>query len=157
MPSGVPIKKVRILKADETIRPIRNGTAYVKPGGIHHICLFEWHENGRAKRDIVFVSTLEAVRRIKCREPLLQTTHPSRADAKFLMSLSRGEMALATFKGKERLVVFKTCASTTGQLWFAEHTDARRGSEFERFSAKAATIHCEKVSVDLLGRIRRAK
>jgi CRISPR-associated endonuclease Csn1 len=157
MPSGVPIKKVRILKADETIRPIRDGSACVKPGAIHHICLFEWQLNGKTKRDVVFVSMLEAIQRLKRGEQLIQQVHPARPDAKFLMSLSRGEMVLGRFKGKERLVCFKTCASTQGQLYFADHTDARRGSTYEKFAAMAGTLNGEKVAVDLLGRMRRAK
>lgn len=157
MPSGVAIKKVRILKSDETIRPIRNNSGHVKPGAIHHICLFEWQQNGKTKRDVVFVSMLEAVERLKRKERLINPIHPSRPDARFLMSLSRGEMVFGRFKGKDRLVCFKTCASTQGQLYFAEHTDARRGSDYEKFVVTAGTISGEKVAVDLLGRLRRAK
>ncbi len=47
MPSGVQIKRVRLIKCDQTIQPIRDGSAYVKPGSMHHLCLFEWEENGK--------------------------------------------------------------------------------------------------------------
>jgi CRISPR-associated endonuclease Csn1 len=156
MSSGVPIKKVRIVKRDETIRALRDGAAWVKPGAIHHICLFERQQNGKCIRDAIFVSMLDAVKRIRRREPLIQRTHPDHPDAKFLMSLSRGEMVLGVFKKLKSLVCFKTCASTQGQLYFASHTDARRGSEYEKLVVKAATFRGSKVTVDPLGRLRWA-
>ena len=68
MPSGVPIKKVRIIKPELTIRPVRQGQpgeAYVKPGSTHHLCIFQWEEGGKTKRDAVFVTMLEATERLK--------------------------------------------------------------------------------------------
>ncbi len=156
MPSGVPIKKVRVLKRDETIRPLRDGVVSVKPGAIHHICLFEWEEHGKRVRDAVFVTMLDAARRLKRNETLIQRVHPKHPQARFLMSLSRGEMVLGRFKGIERLVCFRTCASTQGQLYFAAHNDARRGSQYEKFVVMASTFEGRKVTVDSLGRIRWA-
>ena len=34
------IKTLRVLKEDATIRPIRDGSAFVKPGNTHHVCIF---------------------------------------------------------------------------------------------------------------------
>ncbi|MHA1560130.1 MAG: type II CRISPR RNA-guided endonuclease Cas9, partial [Alphaproteobacteria bacterium] len=68
MPSGVPIRKVRVYRSDLTIRPIREGTpneAWVKPGSNHHLCIFQWQDNGETKREAVFVSRLEAARRVR--------------------------------------------------------------------------------------------
>jgi len=69
MPSGVPVKKVRLLVNDQTIQPIREGTdnqAYVSPGSTHHLCLFEWKDKkGKTKRGSVFVNMLEATNRLK--------------------------------------------------------------------------------------------
>ena len=159
MPSGVPIKKVRIVKPDQTIQPIRKGQAgetYVKPGSTHHLCIFEWEEDGETKRESVFVTMLEAIDRVKKREPIIQRVHPTRPEACFVMSLSSREMFLADWKGGEKLLTFKTAASTTGQLRFAEHTDARKSSDYKRFLASATTLEGRKVTVDLLGRIRWA-
>ncbi len=156
MPSGVPIRKVRLVRRDLTIQPIRAGTAYVKPGSLHHLCIFEYSENGKTKRDAVFVSMLDAITRLKRREPVVQRTHPTRADAKFLMSLSRGEMVVATFQGKERLVCFRTAASTQGQIYFVAHTDARTSADTKKLVAKASTLKARKVTVDPIGRIRWA-
>ncbi|HOW19190.1 MAG TPA: hypothetical protein PLC79_09150, partial [Phycisphaerae bacterium] len=79
-----------------------------------------------------------------------------RADAKFLMSLSRGEMVVATFQGKERLVCFRTAASTQGQIYFVAHTDARTSADTKKLVAKASTLKARKVTVDPIGRIRWA-
>jgi len=159
MPSGVPIKKVRVLKPELTIRPIRAGSgneAYVKPGSTHHVCIFEYTARGKLKREPVFVTMLEAVDRLKRGEPVVQRVHPSRRDARFVMSLCRGDMVLANWKGEEKLLVFTTGASTQGQLYFVEHTDSRRSTEARKFAATANSLDARKVTVDPLGRVRWA-
>jgi CRISPR-associated endonuclease Csn1 len=163
MPSGVPIKKVRVLKPEQTIRAIRSGenTAYVKPGSMHHLAIFEWEVKGKKKREAVFVSMLDAIDRLKRKEEVIQRTPPKDhesipSDAKFIMSLSSREMVLANFKGQEKLLTFKTAASTQGQIYFAEHTDARRSGDQAKFVATANSLDAQKVTVDPLGRIRWA-
>lgn len=157
MKSGVEIKKVRLLKQDETIRPIRGGVQCVKPGSNHHVCIFELPDGkGGTKREPIFVSMLEAARRMTNHEEIIQRVHPTRSDARFIMSLSRGEMVLATFKGQERLVWYRTGASTQGQLYFVDHRDARQDKDAERYVAKASTLNGRKVTVDQLGRVRWA-
>lgn len=166
MPSGVPIKRVRLIKPEKTIAPLREKDnllpkdvphqAYVKPGSTHHLCLFEFEENGNTKREAVFVTMLEATKRLKRREPLIQRNHPERPKAKFITSLSSGELVLANVKGEERLLKFKTAASTQGQLYFVEHTDARRSSDQKKTVFTANTLDARKVTVDPLGRIRWA-
>ena len=150
------IRKVRVTKPEQSIRPIRQGNAFVKPGSLHHLCIFEFQENGKRKREAVFVSMLEAVERLRQRQPLIQRVHPTRPEAKFIMSLSRGEMVLAVFEGKERLVYFNTAASTTGQMIFLHHTEARPSAEVKKYSGKANTLKGRKVAVDPLGRLRWA-
>jgi CRISPR-associated endonuclease Csn1 len=64
MKSGVPVKRVRLLIRDKTIRPIRKDSTdrvHVKPDSTHHLCIFRWNENGKIKRDAVFVTMLRAV------------------------------------------------------------------------------------------------
>jgi CRISPR-associated endonuclease Csn1 len=159
MPSGVRIKKVRITKPELTIQPVRVGRsdeAYVKPGSTHHLCIFESKENGKSMREAVFVTMLEAMNRLKRGEPIVQRVHPTRSDAKFVMSLSSREMVLANWKGEEKLLTFKTAASTQGQIYFAEHTDARRSSDQAKFVARANSLDGRKVTVDPLGRMRWA-
>ncbi len=186
------IRKVRLLKRDQTIQPIRAGAAHVKPGSTHHLCIFEWEENGRTQRDAVFVTMLEATHRLREQYrriqevkkelekqsldeaeynrqldlarrrivnhelPLIQRTHPTRPDAKFVMSLSRGEMVQGTFNGQERLVVVRTSVSTENRIVFVIHTDARRDKTIKKFSPTVNTLNARKVTVDPLGRIRPA-
>jgi CRISPR-associated endonuclease Csn1 len=158
MKSGVPIRKVRIIKRDETIQPIRGGSVYVKPGSMHHLCIFEWTEKGKKKREAFFVTMLDAIECIRSKKPIIQRTHPNRPGAKFIMSLSRGEIVM-DIKGKGTgLFVFNTAASTSGQMWFLRDTDARKSSEAKPVSVKASTVSpmARKVTVDPLGRIRWA-
>jgi CRISPR-associated endonuclease Csn1 len=148
MKSGVPVRKVRLVKRDETIRPIRDG-AYVKPGSTHHLCIFEWTEKGKKKRDAVFVTMLEAIERIKTGKPIISRIHPDRPNASFIMSLSRGEAVIGT-KGDDRLMVFNTAASTQGQMYFHVHTDARRAGDKDKFVVTANSMNrdARKVTVD---------
>lgn len=155
-PNGARIRRVRLLRKDETIVPIRSGHACVKTGSVHHVCIFEIEAKGKPKRMAVFVSMLEAARRICGRQPVIQRTHPEHPAAKFVMSLSRGELVLGTFKGRERLCVYQTGASTQGQLYFAEHRDARKSGDREKFAVMAGTLDARKVTVDPLGRLRWA-
>jgi len=200
MASGVPIRKVRILRNEQTIRPIRRddpSRSYVKPGSTHHLAFFEWQEKGKRRREAVFVTMLESMDRIKTQQQefcRLKNEHRDRTgkeitkrdsahkeyqkraastaplilrrpiaghesipkDAKFLFSLSRGETVLANWKGTQRLLVFKTAASTQGQIYFALHTDARKSADQTKYVATANTLDARKVLVDPLGRIRWA-
>jgi CRISPR-associated endonuclease Csn1 len=157
MKSGVPIRKVRLIKRDETIQPIRAGTAFVKPGSTHHLCIFEWTENGKKKREAIFVTMLEAIQRIRRKEPIISRVHPSRPNAHFVMSLSAGEAVVGP-KGDGQLMIFSTAASTQGQVYFNRHTDARRSSDRQKIVVTANSMdrNARKVTVDPLGRIRWA-
>ncbi len=158
---GIPVRKVRLLRSDLTIQPIREqtgNTAFVKPGATHHLTIFEWEANGKTKREAVFVTQLEAIRRIAKGIEVIQRNPPQDhptipSDARFVMSLSRGEMVLATIGEEEKLLVLVTAVSTSKQLRFAEHTDGRR-QRIWRFSPN--TLQARKVTVDPIGRIRWA-
>lgn len=196
---GIPIKKVRVLRKELTIKPIRTGQpdeAYVKTGSNHHLCIFEWEVNGKIKRDAAFVSQLEAINRVKRQQQALgelmkewktqkvssreverrkreamrsiaieipvidrrpPKDHPTiPANAKFVMSLSKGEMVMANWKDEQKLLIFKTAASTQGQIYFAEHVDARKSADYKKFVVNANTLNAQKVTVDPLGRVRNA-
>jgi CRISPR-associated endonuclease Csn1 len=155
MPSGVAVKKVRLLRRDQTICGVSESRiAYVKPGNTHHIALFELPSG---KRDLVAVSVLEATQRIKQRQPVIQRNHPTEPDAKFLMSLSQNEMVLLEHNGVTGLYRFDTAAATSGQMWFRFHTAGGKSSEkLGVVSKKPNTFQGRKVTVDPLGRIRWA-
>lgn len=155
MPSGVPIKKVRVTKPELTIRQIRESKSptFVKPGSTHHLCIFESTNNGKKRRSAVFTPMLIAIQRSNRNEPIINRTHPDDA-MQFVMSLSKRELVLVEVGDQQKLLVFRTAASTQGQLYFAEHCDARR--KFKEYVFKANTLKGKKVTVDYLGRIRWA-
>jgi hypothetical protein len=53
----------------------------------------------------------------------------------------------------ERLVWFRTGASTQGQLYFVDHRDARPDKDADRFVATANSLSGRKVAIDPLGRL----
>lgn len=159
LPSGVPIKKVRITKPELTIRALRDGqpdSTFVKPGSTHHLCIFEVEEGGKPKRIALFVTMLEAMQRLKRHEPVVQRTHPEYPGARFVMSLSSRELVLGTVDGVERLLAFKTAASTQGQLYFSDQYDGRRSGDQSKHVFTANSLKARKVTVDPLGRVRWA-
>jgi CRISPR-associated endonuclease Csn1 len=171
MPSGVRIRKVRIVKKDGTIRQIRSGClrAYVKTGSMHHLTVFEWGKNGKNERGAVFVSMLEATRRLKSGKTVIERDPPQNhsvipANARFLFSLSANEAFLAEKNGVQHLYIFSTAPSTRNELRFYSHLDARRVTssdrdENDKKKIKTFTLRRlvgRKVTVDLLGRVRWA-
>lgn len=154
------VRSVTVRKRDETIMPIRaaRAAAYVKPGANHHVAIFELppDHRGRVRREAVWVSRIEAARRVRAGEPVIVRTHPSVPDAAFLFSLSPGDLVLAEIKGEKRLLKYKTGASTQGQMYFVDSNDARPDKRAKKFATKANTLKARKVTVDILGRIRWA-
>jgi CRISPR-associated endonuclease Csn1 len=157
MPSGVPIRKVRLIKTEQTIAPLRHPGSpfqtYVKPGNTHHICIFEYIVKGQTKRTSEFVTMLEATQRVKRKQPVIQRTHSTITDARFVMSLTNSELVLANWKGSIKLLRLNTSISTEGRLLFVEHTDARKSEHRRLFRATANTLDARKVTVDPLGKI----
>lgn len=151
------IRSVRIVVPSDAIVPIRGGASYVDPGNTHHVCLFEISENGKTRKDAVFVSMLEALRRVRDREPIIQPAHPAQPAARFLMSLSGNELLLLRHEGREDFYRFDTAASTSKQMWFRHHTFAGKSSDKRlRVSKKPGTFEGKKVTVDPIGRVRWA-
>lgn len=157
-PNGLPIRRVRINKPDQTIRPIRENrqVTYVKPGSTHHIAIFEDASGPKPKRIVEFVTMLEAARRVARREPLIRRTHDDHPNAKFVMSLSAGEMVLLKFRGTTVLATYKTAASTIGQIYFAAHADGRTSASYQKLAVTGNTLDGRKVTVDPIGRVRWA-
>ena len=168
MPSGVPIKRVRLIKSEKTIAPLREkegvlpeavpNQAYVKPGATHHLCLFEFEEKGRTKREAVFVTMLEATQRLKRKEQLIQRQHPAKPDATFVMSLATSELIMANIDGVDHVLKLRTSVSTNKKMTFQHSEDARR--EYKKINGNQNTIvtkfNARKITIDTLGRIRWA-
>ncbi|MBX9791407.1 MAG: type II CRISPR RNA-guided endonuclease Cas9 [Pirellulales bacterium] len=158
MPSGVQIKKVRLLKTEGSVVPLRGELAFVKPGDVHHVMIFEHKDSkGQRRRIAEFVSLLEASQRVRDKRPLIDRSHADFPDASFVMSLSADECVLINHAGAMELYRFKTGASTSKQMWFQHHTAGGRGADkLMVISKMPATLDGRKVTVDLLGRIRWA-
>ncbi|QNN21783.1 type II CRISPR RNA-guided endonuclease Cas9 [Planctomycetales bacterium ZRK34] len=152
----IPIRKVRVLRRDATIRPIRGGTAHVKPGNLHHMCLFEMPDKRRAKCMTVSVDVLEAARRIQAGEEIVQHQHPDMPEARFIMSLSKGESVMIEWEGQEQLFRFITAASTIGRMYFVHHAFKGSWSDSRgRIGRGPNSLQARKVTIDRLGRVRR--
>jgi CRISPR-associated endonuclease Csn1 len=169
---SVPIRRVRIrtyTRAQEV------GGRYVVSGSNHHIPLFETTaKRGRQKGKLVWdspgvVTRLEAMRRKRCREPIVQRTLPPGEEGKFLFSLMGGDMVEMKHPERDQrelFVVRKISEAASGaiELAFARHTDARlkddiiRAGEWVRISRldELRGLACRKVLVDVLGRVRNA-
>lgn len=157
MKSGVPIRKVRLIRREKTIQPIREGTALVKPGSTHHVSLFKLSGNkGQPDYDAVFTTTLDAMQRIKQRKPIITSRHTDDPNAEFQFSLSQSEMLLLEIDGSNRLVRFDTAASTSKQMWFLPHTSADQHGRISKKPNTLMKLNPRKVTVDPLGRIRWA-
>ncbi len=161
MPSRKPnrrvsIRRVRVIKKDQTITPIRGGTAWVKPGNVHHVEVFEFRDGPRTFRRGRFVSLLEATQRLRARQPIVQRTWPEHPDARFVMSLCTGDMVLADLRGNKRLCVVSTFQTVENKIRLLLATDARPSKKRRLFNFTLNTLNASKVTVDPIGRIRRA-
>ena len=76
MPSGVPIKRVRMVEASEMMRPVseKRGYQFIEPGRNHHMVVFDvldengaplLDRNGQPKRDGKVVPMLDVANRIR--------------------------------------------------------------------------------------------
>lgn len=158
-PGAPVIRTVRILKG-RTKPSARSGAAAHGSNLVTRTisaCSKSPGRNGKKDtRGMVSVSMIEAVRRSKAGLPVISRVHPDHPDARFLFSLSWGETVHAEIKGIEDIFVYRTSASTQGQIYFTSQYDARPSSEATKFVVKANTLNGKKVTVDRLGRIRDA-
>ncbi len=132
MPSGTPIRKVRLLTREKTaipLRPEHNPKELVIPGNTHHFVIFTLDD----KRCLfVPVTLLEVTHRKAKRLPLIQKTPPlGQPTAEYLMHLCKGDAILAGPEGARNLFIYKTMAATTLQVKFVLHTDARKKKSTE--------------------------
>lgn len=164
MPSGVPIKKVRFLTRDSSLRPLDDSdgspaTKLVLPGSNHHLAVYEKDAGAWTGR---IVSRFEAYRRrreglpIVSREPL--------DGMGFVMSLCLRDMLLMQDPdtGRDELWVVK--AFSVGKtprfqpdIQIIRHTTAHPGKHGDlritNWETKFRKLNPRKVSVDPIGRI----
>jgi CRISPR-associated endonuclease Csn1 len=156
-----PIRKVRVWKNSNTMRKIR-GNVWVETGAKganHHIEIFEYVEGkNKGKRGFDVVTTFDAVRRIKEGKRIIKSNHGQGTE--FLYSLSINEMfMLEVGDGKQKLHRVQKM-DQNGNIILRPHTFGGKLSDRdEKPLIQRSTFNAlkgYKVTVDLLGRIRRA-
>ena len=162
MPSGVPIRRVRMLESGKTFRPVSKKRSYqnVKPGNNHHIVYRTSAKAGRTQWTAEVVTMWDAAARALKGFPLFDKA--DHGEEKFLMSLSIGEMfEIDAPEGGQLLCVVRKIRQTDNRLYYKPHTDARKADVIEAdnlyLSLKQMQArNARKVAVDSIGRIRRA-
>jgi len=165
MPSGVPIKKVRMVEEGQTFRPVREGnnTQFTKPGSNHHIAYFATTENGEEVWKGEVTVMWDAARQAK--DPSKNGNLVRRDDGRqgrFIMSLSIGEMfELMQDDGEVVLCVVRKIDQRSKRVFFKYHTDARPVADLNKENLyltpkNLQKRHARKVTVTPLGKIRHA-
>lgn len=164
-PKGGPktqIKAVRIREVMNNMIEIDDNTSEpyraVSPGSNHHIEIIEVRDKkGTTKWEGKTVTLFDAVRRIRMGEHVIRKDHGT--EKKFVCSLSKNESFMLEVDGcfiLHRLQKF----DQNGVLVFRPHTHAGKLSDKDLppliQRKKPSTLKGYKVTVDPLGRIRRA-
>lgn len=161
MPSGVPIRRVRMIVKANTIRCVRSGQ-FVKPGNNHHVVYRAVGQPGSQKekwKAEVVTMWDAAIRARRDGQPLVDRSDSDKE--RFIMSLSIGEaFQLDGDGGRVLYIVHKIAKTATGgQLFYKHHTDARSTKELKMTTLSPAQLlqrKARKVLIDPLGRIRDA-
>ncbi len=162
MPSGVPIKRVRVTTPASNAVAIRseNGkaTAYVDPGDTHHIEIFQVGDpKGKASLTGRAVSRYEAHGRLQRGEPVINRF--GQTGKTFRMSLCKNDMVMLTVDKGEKLhaTVALSLSGFGVDIRFRLHAsaDKENASSQVRIRTWAALnrLKPRKVTVDVLGRV----
>jgi len=162
MPSGVPIKKVRMIENKTTLRPPseRRDFQWVQPGNNHHIVYREQDTKKGAVWNGEVATMMDTAIRGRSGQPLVDIT-PETQNGRFVMSLTLGELFEIDGEDGERILCVVRKLDGTGRMHYKQHTDARPSGEIIKdnlyISPKAMQKrNARKVTVDPLGRVRRA-
>lgn len=156
----IPIRKVRlVVNLGNTIGlPSQKPYRYVKPGENHHLEIFEYADKGKTKREAIAVTLFEAAQRLRRREPVVRRTHPTRPDAKFLMSLCKNDTVRVRESGEPwryyRVQKFTTVPSL--DLWLRPLSLATLDGDYLRMKSFKPNFEMQKVNVSVLGEVTPA-
>lgn len=169
----IPVHKVRIGKNAGTMIPL-NGTIWVEPGENHHVELFRIKEKGKIGYICKVWTVWDVIQRIKNKEPIILKQHPAYPDAEFVLSLSKQEsIRILDKKGsmqnarvlsisgqpndfsKIDLEVRPLTIGATRNLSETEEKSLRNDWRI-RALKDFETRQIQKITVDPLGRVRRA-
>lgn len=162
MPSGVPIKRVRMKEEGKTLRSVseRRSYQYVKPGNNHHIVYRSVRKRDRETWTADVVTMWEASLRARNGASMIDRSDGDKG--RFVMSLSIGEMfEIDGDSGERVLCVVQKLSQANQRLTFKLHIDARPSDDVRKDNlnlspTKMRERNARKVTVDPLGRIRRA-
>lgn len=126
--------------------------SFADPGDNHHMAVFR-----SADGEVHFetVTLFEAARRLKAREPVIRRN--SEQGGKFVMSLAPGEVL--EFPGENGTKNYRIVTSVwaSGQIVLEEHTEAESKVWSRPNPASILRAGARKVTVDPIGRLRRAR
>ena len=157
----IPIKKARFRMNLKT-EPVGEGPRKrnIVTGSNHHIEIYEYKDKkGNVKWDGEVVSTFEAMRRLRKKEPVVKRDHGE--GKKFIYSLAINEGVLMKSKrGREELYRVQKIGQNK-QIFFIKNTDARLVKDIpsedrSRYPNRLRESEARKVLLDPLGNIRRA-
>lgn len=162
MPSGVPIKRVRMIEKSKTFQRVsdKRSYQYVNPGSNHYVVYRAVGEGAREKWVAEVITMWKAA--ICDRSGTAVIDRSDHDKGRFVMSLSIGEMfQIDGADGQRRLCVVQKIDQVSKRLNYKSHTDARSTDEVKRDNLylspkKMQECNARKVTVDPLGRIRRA-
>jgi CRISPR-associated endonuclease Csn1 len=164
MPSGVPIRKVRILEKSMTMRPVseRRRFQFVETGRNHHLIIRSSNSENKERWRAAVATMWDAAACALSGQSIVNKG--SNADGHFVMSLANGEMLeLDRSDGQRALGVVRELDQSNKRIRWQEHTDARDLKTLRKEKARiyigAETLrkrNARKVTVDPIGRIRRA-
>ncbi|MEQ8637992.1 type II CRISPR RNA-guided endonuclease Cas9 [Gimesia maris] len=165
MPSGVPVKKVRMLEESSGMLEIRPNQ-FTAPGSNHHIEIFELldkagnpilNKDGSPKRKSEIITMFDAAQLAKTKRPLINRNHGP--NTRFVISLSINEMILLDI-GRNEPVLHRVQKLTKKEIILRPHTYAGQVKDTDKppiiQRRSPNTLKGQKVTVDRLGRIRWA-
>lgn len=129
MPSGTPIRRVRV-KIKDTVVPLAKGVKkrFVITGSNHHMELVEKVDNGKSCWNGHVVSTLEAMSRLRLKQPLIKREWPE--GQRFVCTLTGGELFLLNTEiGGQNL--FRVRSVSNGKVEYVNLNDARLKEEIK--------------------------
>ncbi len=162
MPSGVPIMKVRMIEEGLTFRYVssRRDRQYVKPGNNHHIVYYVVGAGEKEKWMAEVVTMWAAALRGRNGQPLVDRSDQN--GARFIMSLAIGEVFQIDDGNSQRLLcIVRKIDQRSKRIDYKLHTDARSSGDINKDNLYLTAdnmrqLNARKVTVDPLGRIRRA-
>lgn len=162
MPSGVPIKRVRMVEKDQTFKPVSasRSSHIVKPCSNHHIAYYAVGDSDAERWEARVTSMWDAAIRSRTIGQAIDRCRD--APGRFIMSLSIGEaFEIDGVDGKRLLCVVRKMRQDDCRVFYDLHTDARPTSEKEEEGLalrpqQMCLRNARKVTVDPIGRIRNA-